>query len=279
MNIIRKVSDLKIEIAAAKERGSVGFVPTMGALHNGHLSLVERARKENDCVVVSLFVNPTQFNDKSDLSSYPRTEDKDIAMLQSAECDILFMPSVEEVYPQADNRKFNFGTLESVMEGAQRPGHFNGVAQVVSKLFDFATPTRAYFGEKDFQQLAIIRKMSSDLKLDIEIIGCEIFRDDRGLALSSRNMLLSDEQLEVAPIIYRTMIEASKVAAWSPDLEHTKEWVKEQIECIQGFKIDYFEVVDANTLQPIALLEDATERRACIAVKVGNIRLIDNITF
>lgn len=278
MKIIRTVESLQKEITSAKEKGTVGFVPTMGALHNGHISLVERAKAENDCVVVSLFVNPNQFNDKSDLISYPRTEDKDSAMLERAKCDILFIPTVEEVYPSEDNRKFSFGALEDVMEGAHRPGHFNGVAQVVSKLFDFATPTRAYFGEKDFQQLAIIRKMSADLNLDIEIIGCKIYRDDRGLALSSRNMLLSKEELEVAPAIYLTITEASKVASWA-SIEQTKEWVKEQIETIGGMKVEYFEVVDSLTLQPISSLEDSKERRACIAVKLGNVRLIDNVSF
>lgn len=278
MKIIRTVESLQKEITSAKEKGTVGFVPTMGALHNGHISLVERAKAENDCVVVSLFVNPNQFNDKSDLISYPRTEDKDSAMLERAKCDILFIPSVEEVYPSEDNRKFSFGALEDVMEGAHRPGHFNGVAQVVSKLFDFATPTRAYFGEKDFQQLAIIRKMSADLNLDIEIIGCKIYRDDRGLALSSRNMLLSKEELEVAPAIYLTITEASKVASWA-SIEQTKEWVKEQIETIGDMKVEYFEVVDSLTLQPISSLEDSKERRACIAVKLGNVRLIDNVSF
>ncbi len=278
MKIIRTVENLKKEITSAKERGTVGFVPTMGALHNGHISLVDRARRENDCVVVSLFVNPTQFNDKSDLISYPRTEEKDGALLEAAQCDILFIPSVEEVYPEEDVRKFNFGALETVMEGEHRPGHFNGVAQVVSKLFNFVTPTRAYFGEKDFQQLAIIRKMRADLNLELEIVGCQIFRDERGLALSSRNMLLSKEQLDVAPVIYLTLKEALNVASWS-SLEHTKEWVKEQIECVTGMKVEYFEVVDSISLQPITSLEEAKERRACIAVQHGNVRLIDNIAF
>ncbi len=278
MKIVRTVEALRQEIASAKRDGSVGFIPTMGALHSGHMSLVERARKENDFTVVSLFVNPTQFNDKSDLASYPRTEESDVTLLEGAGCDLLFAPSVEEVYPETDTRTFDFGTLESVMEGEHRPGHFNGVAQVVSKLFDFVTPTRAYFGEKDFQQLAIIRKMNESLGLGIEIVGCEIFRDERGLALSSRNALLTNEELEVAPTIYLTMVQARKAASLV-DLDTTKKWTKEQIECVMNMEVEYFDIVDSSTLRSLNSMDESKERRACIAVKLGKVRLIDNIAF
>ncbi|MEG1648807.1 MAG: pantoate--beta-alanine ligase [Rikenellaceae bacterium] len=278
MKIVKTVADLRNAINTAKADGTIGFVPTMGALHNGHISLVKRCRKENDTVVVSVFVNPTQFNDKNDLKNYPRTEEADAKLLSDAGCDILFLPTVEEMYPEEDTRRFVFGELEQVMEGPLRPGHFNGVAQVVSKLFNFVSPTNAYFGEKDFQQLAIIRKMVEDMKYNINIVGCEIFRAPNGLALSSRNALLSKEQLETAPIIHMTISEATKLAKIA-DVEHVKNWVKEQIESCKGMKVDYFEIVNAKTLQPIDSFNDACQKRGCIAVKVGDIRLIDNIAF
>lgn len=278
MKIVRTVADLRSTIDSVKSAGAIGFVPTMGALHQGHISLVERCRKENTTVVVSVFVNPTQFNDKTDLQNYPRTEQADAKLLSDAGCDILFLPTPEEIYPEPDTRQFSFGELELVMEGPLRPGHFNGVAQVVSKLFDFVTPKRAYFGEKDFQQLAIIRKMVEDYHYNIEIVGCEICRAESGLALSSRNALLTSEQKEIAPVIYMTIKEAIKIAEVA-DLDHVKKWVKEQIESCEGLEVEYFEIVNAKTLQPILTLIDDCKKRGCIAVRVGNIRLIDNIAF
>lgn len=278
MKIVRTVADLRSEVNSVKSAGAIGFVPTMGALHQGHISLVKRCRNENATVVVSVFVNPTQFNDKNDLKNYPRTEEADAKLLSDAGCDILFLPTSEEIYPEPDTRQFSFGELEQVMEGPLRPGHFNGVAQVVSKLFNFVTPDRAYFGEKDFQQLAIIRKMVEDHKYNIEIVGCEICRAESGLALSSRNALLTPKQLEIAPVIYMTIKEAIKISDIA-DLDHVKKWVKEQIESCEGVEVEYFEIVNAKTLQPILTLIDNCPKRGCIAVKVGNIRLIDNIAF
>lgn len=278
MKIAKTTAELTQLLSQLNTSDSVGFVPTMGALHAGHISLVERCKKENDTVVVSIFVNPTQFNDKNDLTNYPRTEEADAALLESAGCDIVFLPTVEQIYPEPDTRVFDFGQLEKVMEGPLRPGHFNGVAQVVSTLFALVKPTRAYFGEKDFQQLAIIRKMVKDYNIGVEIVGCEIVRDSDGLALSSRNVLLTSEQREASPVIYMTISRAQKVAE-SLGIELAKKWVKEQIECCKGFEIDYFEVVDSFTLQSLENMSDSSNRRACIAVKVGNIRLIDNIEF
>ncbi|MFI3315810.1 MAG: pantoate--beta-alanine ligase [Rikenellaceae bacterium] len=278
MKIITTASELNIAIAEAKKIGDVGFVPTMGALHAGHISLVKQCCKENKTVVTSVFVNPTQFNDKSDLANYPRTLEQDAKILEESGCNIMFAPTVEQIYPEEDTRLFDFGTLEQVMEGPLRPGHFNGVAQVVSRLFELVKPHRAYFGEKDFQQLAIIRELVKQLSIDIEIVGCEIIRDSDGLALSSRNQLLSKEQRQVAPVIYLTICEARKIAEVA-DLEFTKKWVKEQIESCADMELDYFEIVDSTTLQPVESLDMNCSTRACVAVKVGNIRLIDNIAF
>lgn len=278
MEIIRKITELKKAVDSRRALGSVGFVPTMGALHAGHLSLVNRCRKENPTVVVSVFVNPTQFNDKEDLKNYPRTEEADFALLEKAGCDIVFAPSVEEVYPEEDTRRFDFGQLEQVMEGAHRPDHFNGVAQVVSKLFDFVAPDNAYFGEKDFQQVAIIKKMVVDLGLNVNIVPCPIQRDTDGLALSSRNMLLNEEQRAIAPVIYMTLKEAVNRKEWA-SVEEVKKWVVEQIDSNEQMKVEYFTIVNADTLQDVESWDVPCAKQGCIAVKVGKIRLIDNIKF
>ncbi len=275
MKIVNNIKDLKEAIS--QRGGTVGFVPTMGALHQGHISLVKKCRKENDTVVVSVFVNPTQFNDKNDLVAYPRTEQADAELLQQNGCDIVFMPSVEEMYPETDTRTFDFGKLEGVMEGVNRPGHFNGVAQIVSKLFYAVEPQKAYFGEKDFQQLAIIRKMTKDLNLNTEIVGVEIFRDENGLALSSRNMLLSDEQLNKAPYIYQTISKAASMKWNSAD--EVQKWVEEQISKEPLMSLEYFTLGDETTLQPIQDWNNCTERRGFIVVRMGKVRLIDNIKF
>ncbi len=278
MKIVRDEHSLKEAINALKEKGSVGFVPTMGALHSGHISLVERSGKECDSTVVSIFVNPTQFNDKNDLAAYPRTEEADCLLLQEAGCSLVFVPSVEVIYPSEDNRRFDFGTLETVMEGASRPGHFNGVGQVVSRLFDMVEPHKAFFGEKDFQQLAIIRKMTRDMAYDIEIVGCATQRADDGLALSSRNMLLSDSQRAAAPLIYATMQEALGQKS-SMSVSQLKEWVANKINTSSELETEYFTIVDSSTLADISSWDDTSDIRACVAVRCGAVRLIDNVDF
>ncbi|MDE6814101.1 MAG: pantoate--beta-alanine ligase, partial [Duncaniella sp.] len=240
MEIIRTVAELKAKLDGAREKGSIGLVPTMGALHAGHLSLIQRARKENDIVVVSVFVNPTQFNNPNDLATYPRTEEADTAMLREAGVDYAFIPSVEEIYPEPDTRQFDLGPVAEVMEGAMRPGHFNGVAQIVSKLFDFTRPTRAYFGEKDFQQIAVIRRMAEMEGFDIEIVDCPIKREDDGLAMSSRNVRLTPEQREIAPVIHRTL-EGSLSWATDHTVEQTKRYVIDEINSFPFMQVEYYE--------------------------------------
>ncbi|MFI3301508.1 MAG: pantoate--beta-alanine ligase [Candidatus Gastranaerophilales bacterium] len=278
MLVVRSINKLKETINSFRKEGNIGFVPTMGALHEGHISLIEKSVEENKFTIASVFVNPTQFNDKNDLKNYPRTEEADFALLEKANCDVVFAPSVEEVYPEPDTREFNFGVLETVMEGATRPGHFNGVAQVVSKLFDFVEPDNAYFGEKDFQQVAIIKQMCKDFDLKVNIVACEIKRDVDGLALSSRNTLLSTEEREIAPVIYMTLKEALNRAKWD-SVEGTKKWVIEQLDSNDMMKSIYFELVNSDTLQSVETWDDAENIQGCIAVQLGNIRLIDNINF
>ena len=255
----------------------IGFVPTMGALHQGHLSLVMRSKRENEVTVVSIFVNPTQFNDSRDLEKYPRTLDADINLLSQVGCDIVFAPTVDEMYPEKDTRIFNFGTLETVMEGRHRPGHFNGVAQIVSKLFDAVQPHIAYFGEKDFQQLAIIREMVKQLNYTITIAGCPIVRESSGLALSSRNMLLSAEEHKKAPIIYQILSESCIFVAQKQPHE-VRNWVLNKFQNT-GLDVEYFEIVDAYSLQPVSSWNESDYIVGCIAVFCGKIRLIDNIPF
>lgn len=261
-----------------QQSSKIGFVPTMGALHAGHVSLVELARENCDIVVVSVFVNPTQFNDPKDLESYPRTLEADAKLLEAAGADVVFAPSVEEIYPAQDTRQFDFGLIDKVLEGAMRKGHFNGVAQVVSRLFDIVKPHRAYFGEKDFQQLAIIRALVSQLKLDIEIVGCPIIRAESGLALSSRNALLEDKYAQKAHIIYKYMSEAAKMVD-SCDLAQIKEFVVENINKDGLFEVEYFEIVNADTFETVSDLSCPCSKRGCIAVFAGQVRLIDNIKF
>ena len=275
MKVVNTVAELNAALAPLKREG-VGFVPTMGALHAGHRSLVERARRENDTVVVSVFVNPTQFNDKNDLKNYPRTPEADCAILEAAGADIVFMPTVEDIYPEPDTRQFDFGLVDKVMEGATRPGHFNGVAQVVSRLFALVNPARAYFGEKDFQQIAVIKAMVEQLNIDIEIVECVIVRGEDGLALSSRNELLTPEHRAAAPHIYATISQcASKMATMSP--EELTKWVVSTIDSNPLLKTIYFEAVDARTMQRVEKWSDSERIQGCCAVQAGNIRLIDNI--
>ena len=275
MIVVNTVAELNTALAPLKREG-VGFVPTMGALHAGHRSLVERARRENETVVVSVFVNPTQFNDKNDLKNYPRTPEADCAILEAAGADIVFMPTVEDIYPEPDTRQFDFGLVDKVMEGATRPGHFNGVAQVVSRLFALVNPARAYFGEKDFQQIAVIKAMVEQLAIDIEIVECVIVRGEDGLALSSRNELLTPEHRAAAPHIYATISQcASKMESMSP--EELTNWVVSTIDSNPLLKTIYFEAVDARTMQRVEKWSDSERIQGCCAVQAGNIRLIDNI--
>lgn len=278
MEICRTVTQLKSAIAARRDRGDVGFVPTMGALHAGHASLIERCTKENATTVVSVFVNPTQFNDPDDLKNYPRTEAADLAILEDKGCDIAFLPSVEQIYPEPDTRVFDFGTIGSVMEGEHRPGHFNGVAQVVSRLFDMVEPDKAYFGEKDFQQIAIIRSMCRQTGSKVTIVDCPIKREDDGLAMSSRNTLLSPEQRAAAPAIHMTLAASVARKEWA-DVEETKKWVIEQIDSNELMKVEYYDIVDASTLQSIDSWNHEGAVYGCIAVQVGRVRLIDNIKY
>lgn len=279
MIVVETVDKLRAFLAAARAEGkSVGLVPTMGALHEGHASLVQRSVEENDVTVVSVFVNPTQFNDKGDLERYPRTLDADCALLSSLGANYVFAPSVEEVYPEPDTRVFDFAPLDKVMEGVYRPGHFNGVAQIVSKLFMYVEPDRAYFGEKDFQQLAIIREMVRQLGFKLQVVGCPIVREKDGLALSSRNTLLTPEQRITALAISKTLF-ASLDYAKLHTLTETKQMVEQAIAGTEGLELEYYEVVDGNTLQPVASWDDTDYIVGCITVYCGKVRLIDNIRY
>ncbi len=275
MKSVNTIAELRAYLAEVDATG-VGFVPTMGALHAGHRSLVERARKEWQTVVVSVFVNPTQFNDKTDLRNYPRTPEKDLALLTEAGADIVFMPSVEEIYPEPDTRQFDFGEIDKVMEGATRPGHFNGVAQVVSRLFDIVQPAKAYFGEKDFQQIAVIKAMNSQLGIEVEIVECPIIRDCDGLALSSRNTLIDEAHRKAAPQIYATIKQAAERSKTMTPAE-LKEWVVAEIERGGLMKVIYFQAVDALSLQEVKAWSESERIQGCIAVQAGAIRLIDNV--
>ncbi len=275
MKAFATVKELR-EALRAVRNGKVGFVPTMGALHEGHISLVERARKECDTVVVSVFVNPTQFNDKTDLKNYPRTPEADAAMLEAAGVDYVLFPTVEEIYPEPDTRVFEFGLVDKVMEGATRPGHFNGVAQVVSRLFAIVEPDKAYFGEKDFQQIAVIRAMVAQLGLKVEIVDCPIIRDTDGLARSSRNTLLDKAHRAAAPHIYEVLsAAASKTGEMTPD--ELSAWVVEQVNAEPLLETIYFQAVDALTMQQVHSWDESPRIQGCIAVQAGAIRLIDNI--
>lgn len=275
MKTFTKVSELREALKSVK-REDIGFVPTMGALHAGHRSLVEKARKECAVVVVSVFVNPTQFNDKNDLRNYPRTPEADAALLEAAGADFVLMPSVEEIYPEPDTRLFDFGQIDKVMEGATRPGHFNGVAQVVSRLFDMVQPAKAYFGEKDFQQIAVIKAMVEQLGLEVEIVECPIIRDTDGLALSSRNTLLDEAHRAAAPHIYEVLKQCAEKSAELTPAELTA-WVTAEVEQNPLLKVIYFQAVDALSMQQVESWEQSPRVQGCIAVQAGEIRLIDNV--
>lgn len=279
MKVIHTIRELQAELSVQKAVGKrVGLVPTMGALHAGHASLVERSVAENDVTVVSIFVNPTQFNDKNDLAKYPRTLDADCQLLQSVGASIVFAPSVEEVYPEPDTRAFSYAPLDTVMEGAFRPGHFNGVCQIVSKLFDMVQPHCAYFGEKDFQQLAIIREMVRQMNYSLEIVGCPIVREVDGLAMSSRNTRLSAEERATALNISRILFESQEYAK-NHTLAETKAFVEEGIAAVDGLRLEYYEVVNDRSLQTVHAWDEAEGIVGCITVFCGEVRLIDNIRY
>jgi pantoate--beta-alanine ligase len=279
MKLIHTVQELRTELNAQRLAGKkIGFVPTMGALHEGHASLVKLAVAENDVVVVSDFVNPTQFNDQNDLLKYPRTLEADCELLEKVGAHYVFAPSVEEIYPEPDTRQFSYAPLDTVMEGKFRPGHFNGVCQVVSKLFMMVEPHCAYFGEKDFQQLAIIREMVKQMNFPIRIVGCPIVRESDGLALSSRNARLSDVQRVQALNISKTLF-ASKEYAATHTVEETQAFVEQSIAASEGLELEYFEIVDGLTLQKIAGWDETDYAVGCITVFCGEVRLIDNIKF
>lgn len=279
MKLIHTVQELRTELNAQRLAGKkIGFVPTMGALHEGHASLVKLAVAENDVVVVSDFVNPTQFNDQNDLLKYPRTLEADCELLEKVGAHYVFAPSVEEIYPEPDTRQFSYAPLDTVMEGKFRPGHFNGVCQVVSKLFMMVEPHCAYFGEKDFQQLAIIREMVKQMNFPIRIVGCPIVRESDGLALSSRNARLSDAQRVQALNISKTLF-ASKEYAVTHTVEETQAFVEQAIAASEGLELEYFEIVDGLTLQKIAGWDETDYAVGCITVFCGEVRLIDNIKF
>lgn len=281
MEVIRTVKELKSRVAELKAQGQqVGLVPTMGALHSGHRSLIERSCSENGATVVSVFVNPTQFNNANDLATYPRTEEADRALLEDAGVTIAFIPTVEEIYPEPDTRQFDLGPVADVMEGPMRPGHFNGVAQIVSKLFYIVEPHKAYFGEKDFQQIAVIRRMVDILGLDVEIVDCPIVREADGLALSSRNVRLTPEGRAIAPTIHRVLNESRE---WKPEMSPAEvtDKVIALINSTPGLEVEYYQIVDSLTMQPLDRWPADGDPCAvgCVTVYCGDVRLIDNIKY
>lgn len=279
MKIIDTISELENQLQGYRHKGeTIGLVPTMGALHQGHASLVERCVADNKISIVSLFVNPTQFNNKEDLKHYPRTPEKDHELLERFGVDYVFSPSVEEMYPEEDKRVFDFGQLDKVMEGEFRPGHFNGVAQIVSKLFDIVKPDNAYFGEKDFQQLAIVKDMVRQLQMPVNIIGMPIVRESSGLAMSSRNQRLSEEQKKNASEVYKVLNESKLMIDKFIPYELIN-YVSESINKVSGLKVEYFQIVDGDNLQPVTSWSDSDYIVGCIALFCGEVRLIDNIRY
>ncbi|MFD1292964.1 pantoate--beta-alanine ligase [Lutibacter holmesii] len=278
MLVFAKIKSVQQKIESLKNETNVGFVPTMGALHQGHLSLIARAKKENDIVVVSIFVNPTQFDKKEDLINYPKTIDTDLSLLKSVGCDIVFTPTAEEVYANnIQSTSFNFEGLEHQMEGKFRTGHFDGVGTIVKRLFDIVKPTKAYFGEKDFQQLQIIRSMVKQQQIPIQIIGCDIYRENDGLAMSSRNTRLTKQHRAISPFIYKTLKQA-KIEFGTKNAQEVIDWVKNEFKKQPLLELEYFEIADEETLLPIKSKNSSKKYRAFIAVFAGKIRLIDNIS-
>ena len=281
MKLVHTIEELRRDLAEARAGGKkIGLVPTMGALHEGHASLVRRSVEDNGVTVVSVFLNPTQFNDKKDLERYPRTLEADCALLEQVGADIVFAPSVEEMYPEPDTRRFSYPPVDTVMEGAFRPGHFNGVCQIVSKLFAAVEPDRAYFGEKDFQQIAVVRAMVKDLGFGVEIVPCPVVREESGLAMSSRNTLLTDEERAVAANIYAVLSKSRNFAS-THTLAETRRYVVDALNAIVGLEVEYYSIVDGDTLQELAHWADSDNIVGCITVFCGSkpIRLIDHIRY
>lgn len=279
MERIKTVEEVAKRLQVFKEKNKrIGLVPTMGALHKGHLELVKRSVRENDVTVVSIFVNPTQFNDRSDLENYPRSEEEDCKLLEAVGCTIAFLPSTQEMYPEPDERVFNLGPVANVMEGAFRKGHFNGVAQIVSKLFYIVRPDNAYFGEKDFQQIAVIRQLVKILSLKVNIVACPIVRESSGLALSSRNKRLNEEEKKTAVNLSKILFE-SKRRMNDFSIKEMKDWVTACIKEFPLLKPDYYEIVDGDSLKSISDWSESKYIVGCIAVYCGKIRLIDNICY
>ena len=277
MRVFETILSLQKEITSLKKNNSIGFVPTMGALHKGHLSLIKQAKLENNIVVVSIFVNPTQFDNKADLDKYPSTLENDLKLLKKVHCDLVFVPSVKEIYSEnIQSESFNFGGIENEMEGKFRDGHFNGVGTIVKRLFTIVKPNNAYFGEKDFQQLQIIKKLVEIEQLPIEIIGCKIFRENDGLAMSSRNTRLEPAYREAAPFIYKTLKKAKKKFGTKSALDVTK-WVEKKFKKHPLLKLEYFVIANEKNLRIVTKKEENQKYRAFIAVFAGEIRLIDNI--
>lgn len=281
MKVLNKIVDIQNELFELRKQGkTIGMVPTMGALHEGHASLVRRCVADNDITVVSVFVNPTQFNDKNDLKNYPRDLEADCKLLDSCGADLVFAPSVEEMYPVTDTRHFEFPPISTVMEGAHRPGHFNGVCQVVSRLFYIVRPGKAYFGEKDWQQIAVIKAMVRQLALNVEIVECPIVRDNDGLARSSRNTLLAPDERKIAPTIYKVLHESTDYSM-THTVKETHDYVVSRINAVDGLDVEYFSIVDGNTLQDVKTWSDSPYIVGCITVYCGKtpIRLIDHIKY
>ena len=281
MKVCTLVSEVKKLISDSRKSGkTIGFVPTMGALHLGHIALVEHAIKECGFAVVSIFVNPTQFNDKADLEKYPRPFENDMAMLQKAGIDVLFAPGVQEIYPEGNStskwKSVALRDLDHVMEGLHRPGHFKGVMQVVSRLFEIVEPDKAYFGQKDFQQLAVIREMVKQLNSTVSVIGCPTIREKDGLAMSSRITRLSDAERKLVPSISQVLFKVKELSATKTAVE-LKNYVTNEFNSEPRFNLEYFEIADATTLQPVVNLADHKNKVACVAVNLGGVRLIDNV--
>lgn len=281
IKVFHKIVDLQNQLFEDRKNGmTIGLVPTMGALHEGHASLVRQSVKDNDVTVVSVFVNPTQFNDKNDLKNYPRNLDADCQLLETCKADYVFAPEVEEMYPIPDTRTFEFPPVSTVMEGAHRPGHFNGVCQVVSRLFYIVKPHRVYLGEKDWQQIVVIKALVRQLGLDVKIVECPIVRDEDGLARSSRNTLLSPDERAIAPNIFKALKEGVKYAK-THSVAETHDYVINEVNAVKGLEVEYFSIVDGNTLQDVAQWDDSDYIVGCITVYCGKIpvRLIDHIKF
>ncbi|MDX9891615.1 MAG: pantoate--beta-alanine ligase [Bacteroidales bacterium] len=277
MVLISSIEKLKEVLFRVKSNGkSVGLVPTMGALHEGHLSLLERAKAESQVVVATIFVNPIQFNNSDDLKNYPRTLDSDLNLIQDL-ADIVFAPSVDEIFPTPPSEKYDFGALESVMEGASRPGHFNGVATIVKRLFDYVNPDKAFFGEKDFQQLAIIKDLVKQSQLDITIVPCPIVREPNGLAMSSRNQRLTPTERDIAAKVYEILNHSLELAHTKPDL--ILNYVISEVNQIKDIRLEYFQIVDDTTLQNVDIFEEGKGVVGCIAFYIRDVRLIDNIRY